>query len=603
MINKIIFAGDLCRGDQSINITRTYRLFSAIFQKYDAISETYITETNKCSGTINWMDTWLASLRGECKHDFSSVDLEGAGVVGFELSDADRGYLSECGIPWVNLSIHPIRFLDDLCWDVSCSFDYDFSNIITSKSYISLCADMIMNRHSVSNELPPNKPKSLLIIGQTPFDRSVYYDGSLNSLGDYIDQLDALTADHECVYYRPHPHQSDPKVDALIHDRFRAIIDRSPDFYGFLATKGLVTGCAISSSTLFELPYFGIKAVGLLPRPPHFGPAIRHCALIDDQHFWARGFLGRGQVKGLEALSSATPRGHLRDVFSAWGFMTRERELDLRLQALETALPEENTRAKDADLVARLEAAEAAQLNAEGAIERLTHEHAARESDLVARLEAAEAAQLNAEGAIERLTHEHAARESDLVARLETKAALVGQLLGQIDSLESSNAALIGSVVDLQAKINASERSHHEKLAMADTQINALSNINTLVGGELAAVYASTSWRITRPFRGVSRAARAIAAPKEALRRTAERGLVWLSGRPRMRRWTVSLLRVLPPLERRLRQFATVRGYGPVQLPPPAQPIWALDCAPDSLAEWQRLVSGASRTHKGRRRT
>ena len=513
----------------------------------------------------------MASLRGQCKHDFSAVDLDSAGIVGFELSDADRSYLNDRGIPWVNLRIHPIRFLDDLCWDISCSFEYDFSNIICGESYVSLCADMIMNRHGVSNGAPLGKPKALLIIGQTPFDRSVYYDGSFNSLGDYIDQLDALTAEHECVYYRPHPHQSDPKVDALIHDRFRAIIDHSHDFYGFLVTNGLVTGCTISSSALFEMPYFGIKAVGLLPRPPQFGSPIRHRTLIDDQHFWARGFLGRGQVTGLEALSSATPRGHLRDVFSAWGFMTRERDLDLRLQALETAIPKENIRAKDADLVARLEAAEAAQLNAEGEIERLTHEHVAR--------------------------------ESDLVARLETNAARVGQLLGQIDSLGSSNAALIGSVVDLQAKINASERSHQEKLALADTQINALSNINTLVRGELAAVYASTSWRITRPLRGVSRAARAIAAPKEALLRTAERGLVWLSGRPRMRRWTLSLLRVLPPLERRLRQFATVRGYGPVQLPPPAQPIWALDCAPDSLAEWQRLVSGASRTHKGRRRT
>ena len=229
MINKVIFAGDLCRGDQLTNVVRIFRLFSAMFQRYNVSSEIHLTETNKCSGTFNWMDTWLASLQGQCKHDFSSVDLASAGIVGFELSDFDRSYLNDRGIPWVNLRIHPIRFLDDLCWDISCSFEYDFSSIICSKSYISLCADMIMNRHGVSNDAPPDKPKALLIIGQTPFDRSVYYDGSFNSLGDYIDELGALTAEHECVYYRPHSHESDPKVDALIHDRFGAIIDHSPD--------------------------------------------------------------------------------------------------------------------------------------------------------------------------------------------------------------------------------------------------------------------------------------------------------------------------------------------------------------------------------------
>ena len=58
--------------------------------------------------------------------------------------------------------------------------------------------------------------------------------------------------------------------------------------------------------------------------------------------------------------------------------------------------------------------------------------------------------------------------------------------------------------------------------------------------------------------------------------------------------------RLLSVLERGLRKFAERRGYGALLPPPPTRPIWALDCSPDSLEEWKRLVSSASRSPKSR---
>ncbi|MGQ3355553.1 MAG: FkbM family methyltransferase [Phreatobacter sp.] len=205
----------------------------------------------------------------------------------------------------------------------------------------------------------------------------------------------------------------------------------------------------------------------------------------------------------------------------------------------------------------------------------------------------------------ERLTLEVQKKTARLKATesaLENKATLVGQVLRQIDVVGSANAELTTAVDSLQARLNASERRRHDELAAANAQIRALSAVVERVSGDLSAVHASTSWRVTKPLRGVGHAAKAVTAPKESLRRAAEHGLVWLNGRPKVRHWAVSLLRVVPPLDRRLRQFATVRGYGAALPQPPAQPVWALDCAPESLSEWQRLVSGASRTLKGKRR-
>src|SRR5690606_7186817 len=149
------------------------------------------------------------------------------------------------------------------------------------------------------------------IFGQTPFDRSVYFDGDFRSLGDYFGTLDRLVAGYERVLYKPHPHLTDPDVDALITSRYGAQPCEYSDVYELFVRGNISKACAISSSILEEAPYFAVEAVFLEPRAKRYGPPISYRALIDDPALWENMLDRPRTIEHSLNISSAIPAGYV----------------------------------------------------------------------------------------------------------------------------------------------------------------------------------------------------------------------------------------------------------------------------------------------------
>lgn len=336
MASKVIFMGDTQRGEQNVNILRLQTIFAPVFKNFGIPTEAYITAANKLDGQRRneWLETWKESLDNRLGSTLKVEDVQNAAVIGFEAASRDFEFLDSRGIPWMNFTIHPLRFLDDLYFEVQTSFQYDLSRHAAPAGLIDMCVEVLRNRYGATEVR--NDADALVIFGQTPIDRSVYFDGDYRSLGDYLGPLDRIAARYKRILYRPHPYLSNPDVDAMIKSRYGAELSSQRDVYQLLVSGEIAAVCAISSSILTEAPYFGIKSEFLEPRARRYGLPIGYRALLDDASLW-EGFLGRaGDVKTSLRISDAVPDGYLRSIFSSWGFMSesdREHERYERLLA------------------------------------------------------------------------------------------------------------------------------------------------------------------------------------------------------------------------------------------------------------------------------
>ena len=193
---------------------------------------------------------WVASLDGIGRSALEDHDLSDAVVIGFEINPIDRSFLDSKDIPWVNIEIHPLRFLEDLYFSVTASFSFDFDSLSCSEKHIQLAANVLRLKNLESEYgLEEN---ALLIIGQTPADKSIYFYGQFKSLLDYMEILERLSREHDTIYYRPHPVETDQKVDEEIIRRFHAKSLPEIGYYDLLSADQIQTVCGISSSGLHE---------------------------------------------------------------------------------------------------------------------------------------------------------------------------------------------------------------------------------------------------------------------------------------------------------------------------------------------------------------
>lgn len=333
MIERVVFVGDLCRGAQAHSVVRIERLFSPVFAQLGVPTSIHVSEINGNICLSEWLDDWKKSLCDGHESRLQEIDLEKAAVVGFEMPADDLSYLDRNGVPWVNLAIHPLRFLDDLYFEVTTSFEGDVRPMAASAGLIAFCVNELRTRYARTGEI--DTPPTLAIFGQTPIDKSIYFDNSFKTLDCYLERLDDLAAQHQRVLFRPHPNATSPEVDRMICERYNAIRHTDADVYKLFVTGRIATACAISSSVLEEAPCFGINTEYLEKRAKRFGRPVCYRSLLDHQEFWARCLLRRTTPTVSEVISRAVPPGYLRQSIESWGYVTAEKAM--YAQAIEAA--------------------------------------------------------------------------------------------------------------------------------------------------------------------------------------------------------------------------------------------------------------------------
>lgn len=541
-IKRVIFIGDLCRGDQAGNVARVQRLFSPVFTQLGISWNIHVTEINRSLQLDEWLETWKQSLTCARNLELEAIDFGDAAVIGFEVPERDLQYLDQHGVPWVNLAIHPLRFLDDLYFEVSTSFAADIQRHAASIGLIDLCVQALRTRYPKAQAAEPH-PSTLAIFGQTPIDKSVYFDGEFRKLDSYLSSLDELASKHEIILFKPHPYLTDPEVDKLVCERYGASPANAYDVYELFITGGITTACAISSSVISEAPHFGISAEFLEPRAKRFGPPISFRSLLDDQNFWAEGLLRSSVSTSPIRISQAVPPNYLRRIFSSWGFVTDEQSLEARLAARQADFQQS---------VAHQFEIQANQIN----------DWAVQQAEI-----RAQQAETNAQQA-RLMVQEAELRAEQRLLELERRA-LTAEAATQAEAAHAQVAEARAAELERRASVAETRTAVLERRALAaEASLHQWQQQASIWNKRVIAIHNSTSWKISKPLRAIKRLVggdfsifqRSMAAAKrnakQAFRPILSSAIRQISHRPMLRSRASSLVKKFPWLHQRLYRIA-----------------------------------------------
>lgn len=257
---------------------------------------------------------------------------EGALVVGYEMLAGTREVLSRAGVPWVDIWLHPVRFCDDILMSFAASepevtsrlagFGVDPESIRAQARLLKVQNYRGFNRPAAA--LPE---RSLLVVGQTPVDKSILGPRGFGTLGEYEAELEALMRDHVQCYFAPHPKAArlEPTIARLVAAK-RLTIARDPA-YLLLADPGVAHVAALSSSLVEEARYFGKETTWLMEPPVDWQSVTAVFQDFAFPHFWAEILADVAETVPHTRAGYLSPKNKLRDALSFdWGYPAVDRD-------------------------------------------------------------------------------------------------------------------------------------------------------------------------------------------------------------------------------------------------------------------------------------
>lgn len=185
-------------------------------------------------------------------------------VIGWELQKLTTDILDSLGITWINIWLHPVRFLEDEIFLVQTSdpkihqqltqFQVDENSFYVNAQFIRTA---LLNKKKVY-DLPQD---SCVIFGQTQTDKTLRTAKTRLSLMNYKNDIESLCHRFENVYFVFHPLEKDNVKLKEFIDSFGKIKIIEANAYSLLSSPNLAMVAAISSSVCTEAYYFSKNAL------------------------------------------------------------------------------------------------------------------------------------------------------------------------------------------------------------------------------------------------------------------------------------------------------------------------------------------------------
>jgi hypothetical protein len=188
--------------------------------------------------------------------------------VGYELPPWLVRLLEAHAVPYVDLRLHPIRFMDDLLFAVrACCPDTQAAllSMAVSESEVLATAGLreAMCRYISEARVPDN---TLMVVGQRRFDSTQIVGGDFFDARRRTAEIHALCAGHAAVVLKPHPldrSHSLLEVAAAAPNRVIGVINDNA--YRMMALPQVGAILTVNSGVAYEAPYFGKRVHTLAP--------------------------------------------------------------------------------------------------------------------------------------------------------------------------------------------------------------------------------------------------------------------------------------------------------------------------------------------------
>ncbi len=252
--------------------------------------------------------------------------------VGYEMPPWLHGMLHSLGVPYIDVRLHPVRFLDDLLFAARASHSAtraallamavpESEVIVTAGLREAMC-------HMISEATVP--ADTLIAIGQRPLDCSQIADGTFFDALPRRAEILAICARHAAVVLKPHPLEPEHgllEVAASAPNTIGAVGD---NLYRMMSLPQIAAVLTVNSSAAYEAPYFGKRVYTLAPLPIGLGwrgaadEPGRYASLNDrllSVDFWRTVLGPHTAVSGLDGVTLPPKPNRLRIALdSFWNF-------------------------------------------------------------------------------------------------------------------------------------------------------------------------------------------------------------------------------------------------------------------------------------------
>ena len=259
--------------------------------------------------------------------DALAPDYEHALVIGFELSPLLRSALDGLGVPWIDMEISPLRFLDDLALTLRLSWSRHaagddaasrpaHAGLVTPRQVEEAMAQLRAWHHNDAATAACSG--ACIFLAQTRHDRTLIRGSGFYPDGEAVEQVAGMLGGRRLIL-KPHPLQPDNPLLGALQERLGAPATDA-GIYALLAAACDVRFVTISSSAAIEARHFGHVAEVLHPKA-HAHPApLTSLSAHRSATFW-RALLGAIlPVRADAVFEEPLVPDRLRRRLNAWGF-------------------------------------------------------------------------------------------------------------------------------------------------------------------------------------------------------------------------------------------------------------------------------------------
>jgi glucosyl-dolichyl phosphate glucuronosyltransferase len=295
-------------------------------ERMPSLGRGVIAEWYRLLGHTPSLEAWAATFGKTAPPpaliDAMRPDYDRALVVGFELSPLMRSVLDGVGVPWIDVGVSALRFLDDIALTLRFSWPLEVAHPgLVTQDCVKAAASNMRALHG-DDPSATALDGTCVFLGQTLRDRTLIKDGKFVSDAAVIEQVAQALGGRPLVV-KPHPlAPANPLLDALQH-RFGA---RRTDanVYAILASRADVRLLTISSSAAVEAGCFGRAATMFHPAAHAGVPPVSSLRAHRSTSFWRMALTPLLQLRPEAHFEEPVTRNRLRHLLGSWGMQHEE---------------------------------------------------------------------------------------------------------------------------------------------------------------------------------------------------------------------------------------------------------------------------------------
>ena len=189
--------------------------------------------------------------------------------VGYEMPPWLVRLLDENAVPYVDLRLHPVRFLDDLIFAartplIETQAALLAMSILESEVIVTAGLREAMCRFISEARVPDN---TVLVAGQRRFDATQIVGGGFFDAEPFAADIRAICGRYGGVVLKPHPldrqHSLLTVASQVLPGRLFGVID--DNIYRMMALPQITAVLTVNSGVAYEAPYFGKRVHTLAP--------------------------------------------------------------------------------------------------------------------------------------------------------------------------------------------------------------------------------------------------------------------------------------------------------------------------------------------------